>query len=76
LLFALGVLSSIDNLITGSGYAALGAIHYLIPAADRWSSHQQFLLDQIFNLVLCGTLAYFIAPKQWLKNRRRTPSAP
>lgn len=73
LLFALGVLSSIDNLIRGSGYAPLGAIHYLILAADRWSSYQQFLLDQVFSFVLCGVLAYFVAPKRWLKEIKRRP---
>lgn len=64
LLLALGVLSSISNLVLGRGYAAVLAIHYMLPAADRWDSHQQFLLDQIFNLVFCGTLAYFVAPKR------------
>jgi small basic protein len=76
LLLVLGVLSSISNLIQGRGYAALLAIHYMIPAIDRWDDHQQFLLDQIFNLILCGVLAYFVAPRQWLKEIRLSNSNP
>ena len=67
LLLVLGVLSSISNLMEGRGYPPLLAVHWLIPATDRWDDHQQFLLDQISNLVLCGVLAYFVAPKRRFK---------
>ena len=61
--FAVGVMYTVSNLIQGHGYPMLGAFHHLSPATDRWDRHTQFLLDQFLNLILCGVLAYLVAPK-------------
>lgn len=63
-LLLVAALYSISNLIQGHGYPALAAIHYMIPGTSRWNDRQIFLLDQIFNLVLCCALAYLVAPKR------------
>jgi hypothetical protein len=64
--FGIGALYSVITLIQGSGYPLI-AEHYLFPFADGWSPYHQFLFDSFLNLVLCGGLAFLIAPKRRLK---------